>query len=132
MRLSRLPLIQEQFVKSSIREIMGVNNRSANAVTIKEYCDVLRAARINAVDPYQKRLEDNAPVPANLEDLVCEGRVALTFAQYGCQVTIRDSPDLEARIGGLSLGIEVKHFRWKPQHDPVVEALLKSNPPIFT
>ena len=132
MRLSRLPLIQEQSFKSSIREIMGVNNRSSNAVTIQKYCDVLRAARIKAVDPYQKRLEDNAPVPANLEDLVCEGRVALTFAQHGCQVTMRDSPDLEARIGGLSVGIEVKHFRWKPHHDPVEESLLKSNSLILT
>src|ERR1035441_1627921 len=113
MRLSRLPLIQQQFFESSIREIMGVNNRSANAVTIQEYCDVLRAAGINAVDPYQKRLEDNAPVPSNLEDLVCEGRVALTFAQHGCQVTMRDSPDLEARTGGLSLGIQGKHLRWR-------------------
>ena len=98
-------------LQPTIREIMGVDYRGASAVTIQEYCDVLRGARINSVDPYQKRLEDNAPVLANLEDLVCEGRVALTFAQHGCQVTMRESPRLEARIGGLFFGIEVKHFR---------------------
>ncbi len=43
-----------------------------------------------------------------------------------------DCPDLEARIFGLSLGIEVKHFRRKPQHDPVEETLLESNPANFT
>lgn len=111
---------------------MGVDYRSASAVTIQEYCDVLRGERINSVDPYQKRLEDNSPVLANLEDLVCEGRVALTFAQHGCQVTMRESPDLEARIGGLFFGIEVKHFRWEPRHDPVEEAILKSNPLVFS
>jgi len=39
---------------------------------------------------------------------------------------MRDSPDLEARLDGIYLGIEVKHFRYKAAHDPIEDAALRS------
>src|ERR1039458_5551469 len=86
-------------------------------MTIDQFCDVLRKFQISGVDQFQKKLRDNASISANLEDLVCEGRVALTFAQYGWQVTMRESPDVEVRRNGIVIGIEMKHFRRNPSHD---------------
>ena len=37
---------------------------------------------------------------------------------------MRDSPDLEGRLNGIYLGIEVKHFRYKPDHDPIEDAAI--------
>jgi len=85
------------------------------------YLAALARAGVMGIDQYRKKLEDNAPVPMNVEDLYCEARVALIFAAYRWSVTMRPEsntpePDLEARLndGGL-LYIEVKHFRGKKQ-----------------
>src|ERR1039458_9361756 len=101
-------------------------------MTIDQFCDVLRKFQISGVDQFQKKLRDNASISANLEDLVCEGRVALTFAQYGWQVTMRESPDVEVRRNGIVIGIEVKHFRRKPSHDPIEERMLREQPFVYT
>jgi hypothetical protein len=94
-------------------------------VTIDEFTTILRKMAIQGVDAYEKKLRDNEADSQRIEDLACEGYVALAFAKYGWAVTIREqSPDLEVRLNGLYLGVEVKHFRWKSSHDPVEDAAL--------
>jgi hypothetical protein len=91
-------------------------------MTIDQFCDLLRRNGVGGVDSYRKKLLDNEKDSLRLEDLTCEGEVALAFAKYGWAVTMRESPDVEARLSGAYLGIEVKHFRYKPSHDPVEDA----------
>lgn len=79
------------------------------------YLAALARAGVGGTDQYRKKLDDNAPVPMNLEDLYCEGRVALIFAAYGWNVTMRPEsnvpePDLEACLNDGLLYIEVKHL----------------------
>jgi len=96
-------------------------------MTIERLCNALRSAGIRGVDAYEKRLlsmEKDAP---RLGDFACEGRVALIFQKHGWAVTMRESPDLEGWLDGTYLGIEVKHWRWKADHDPVVETALSSS-----
>jgi hypothetical protein len=92
-------------------------------MTIEQHCYILRTAGVQSVDLYEKKLRDNENDPPRLEDLGCEGRVALIFQAHGWSVTMRESPDLEGWIGGIYMGIEVKHCRWKPDHDSRVQAL---------
>jgi hypothetical protein len=96
-------------------------------MTIEQHSDILRWAGVQSVDFYEKKLRDNQNDAPRLEDLACESRVALIFQAHGWSVTMRESPDLEGWIDGLYMGIEVKHCRWKPDHDPVVQATLKSS-----
>jgi hypothetical protein len=96
-------------------------------MTIEQHCEILRRAGVQSVDLYEKKLRDNQNDPPRLEDLSCEGRVALIFQTHGWSITMRESPDLEGWIGGIYMGIEVKHYRWKPDHDPRVQATLKSS-----
>jgi len=84
------------------------------------YLAALACAGVGGIDQYRKKLDDNAPVPMNVEDLYCEARVALIFAGYGWNVAMRPEsnapePDLEARLNGGLLYVEVKHFRSKEQ-----------------
>jgi len=95
-------------------------------MTIDEQCLLLRRADIRGVEYYEKKLRDNVGDPARLEDLACEGLVARTFATHGWTITMRESPDLEGKLNSLYLGIEVKHFRYKPAHDPFEDAALIS------
>ena len=96
-------------------------------MTIQQFCDVLRTSGIQGVDAYEGKLLSLEADQARLQDFACEGRVAYLFQSYGWALTLRDGPDLEARAGGFYLGIEVKHCRWKKDHDPVVEAALASS-----
>ena len=95
-------------------------------MTIPAFCDLLRASGIQGVDGYQKKLQDNEKDAQRLQDLGYEGEVALAFAQHGWSITMRESPDLEGRLNGIYLGIEVKHFRFKESHDPVEDAARES------
>src|SRR5579862_8126050 len=96
-------------------------------MTIVEFIATIRRMGIQGADAYEKKLQDNASDSQRLEDLDCEGYVALAFAKHGWDVIFREqSPDLEARLGGFYLGIEVKHFRWKSSHDPAEDAALAS------
>jgi hypothetical protein len=85
------------------------------------YLTALARAGVRGIDQYRKKLENNAPVPLNVEDLYCEARIALIFSAYRWSVTMRPEsgtpePDLEARLNdGDLLYIEVKHFRSKKQ-----------------
>jgi hypothetical protein len=95
-------------------------------MTIDQFCARLRAAGIQGVDSYQQRLRDNERDQERLQDFACEGYVALAFSKRGWAMTMRDSPDLEGRLNGIYLGIEVKHFRYKHAHDPIEDAALRS------
>jgi hypothetical protein len=94
--------------------------------TIDEFCATLRQAGVQGVDFYQQKFRDNAGDQERLQDLACEGRVALAFSMQRWAIAMRESPDLEGRLNGIYLGIEVKHFRWKPAHDPTEDAALRS------
>lgn len=94
--------------------------------TIDQLIATLRAARVHGLEQYEEKLRDNAGNSGHLEDLACEGFVALTFARYGWSVVMRESPDLEVRKHDFYLGVEVKHFRWKQKHDPIEDAVLRS------
>jgi hypothetical protein len=96
-------------------------------LTIQQFCNILRNSGIKGVDAYRDKLLSLEGDRARLQDFVCEGRVAYLFQSHGWMVTLRDSPDLEARAGDVYLGIEVKHCRWKKDHDPIVHAALASN-----
>jgi hypothetical protein len=95
-------------------------------MTIDQLCSRLRAEEIQGVDFYEHRLRDNERDQERLQDFVCEGYVALAFSKRGWAITMRDSPDLEGRLNGIYLGIEVKHFRYKHTHDPIEDAALRS------
>jgi hypothetical protein len=95
-------------------------------MTIDQFCLTLRAAGIHGVDSYRQRLRENEKDQERLQDFTCEGYVALAFAKRGWAITMRDSPDLEGLLNGICLGIEVKHFRYKPPHDPIEDAALRS------
>ncbi|MGO9228422.1 MAG: hypothetical protein ACLQKA_04300 [Bryobacteraceae bacterium] len=95
-------------------------------MTIDQFCSKLRGASIQGVDFYERRLCDNEGDLERIEDFACEGYVALAFAKHDWAITMRESPDLEGRLGGIYLGIEVKHFRYKPTHDPIEDAALRS------
>jgi hypothetical protein len=95
-------------------------------MTIDQFCARLRAAGIQGVDSYQQRLRDNERDRERFQDFACEGYVALAFSKRGWAMTMRDSPDLEGRLNGIYLGIEVKHFRYKHAHDPIEDAALRS------
>lgn len=100
-------------------------------MTIEQHCDILRTEGVQSVDLYEKKLRDNQNDPPRLEDLGCEGRVGLIFQAHGWSVTMRESPDLEGWINGIYMGIEVKHCRCKPDHNPVVRAALDSSDGAF-
>jgi hypothetical protein len=95
-------------------------------MTIPEFCDLLRTSGIHGVDGYQKKLQDNEKDARRLQDLGCEGEVALAFVRHGWTINMGESPDLEGRLNGIYLGIEVKHFRFKESHDPVEDAARES------
>jgi hypothetical protein len=100
-------------------------------MTIGQYCTILTQAGIRGVDLYEKKLQDSAGDAQRVDDLQCEGRVALIFQKHGWSITMRESPDLEGRLNGIFLGIEVKHFRYKPKHDPVEDAALSASGPLM-
>jgi len=97
-----------------------------DTMIVVEHCANLHRAEIQGVECYEKKLRDNLGDTARMADLFCEGRVARTFASNGWAITMRESPDLEGQLNGIYLGIEVKHFRYKPAHDPVEDAALIS------
>jgi hypothetical protein len=113
------------WVKGQMRDKMFLR-RTGYFMTISQLCDRLRIEGIEGVDSYQQKLRDNERDKERLQDLACEGYVAFGFSKVGWAVTMRDSPDLEARLDGIYLGIEVKHFRYKEAHDPIEDAALKS------
>ena len=96
-------------------------------MTIQQFGDILRNSGIKGIDAYREKLLSLESDQAGLQDFACEGRVAYVFQSHGWMVTLRDSPDLEARAEDSYLGIEVKHCRWKKDHDPVVDAALASH-----
>lgn len=106
------------------------------------YLSALAGAGVRGIEQYRKKLESNTPVPMNVEDLYCEARVALIFAAYRWNVTMRPEsdtpePDLEARLNGGLLYIEVKHFRSKeqdrlPEPDLLSGGTLPQLPPVPT
>jgi hypothetical protein len=95
-------------------------------IRIDDFCAEIRASGIQGVDFYEQRLRDNENDQERLQDLACEGYVALAFSERNWAITMRDSPDLEGRLSGIYLGIEVKHFRYKHDHDPIEDAALRS------
>lgn len=72
---------------------------------------------VRGVEAYRKKLDRNAAIPENLEDLLREGDAAIMFRKAGFQVLLRDSPDLELATDGQAIFAEVKHFRWKVSDD---------------
>jgi hypothetical protein len=94
-------------------------------IGIDQFCARIGAAGVQGVESYRQRLRDNQN-NQRLQDLAYEGWVALAFSNRGWTITIRDRPDLEGRLNGIYLGIEVKHFRYKHAHDPIEDAVLRS------
>lgn len=79
--------------------------------------DRLAAARVLGIEGFRAKLVPNAINAANYRDLVSEACAALTFAEAGFVVELRDSPDLRLDLHGQTLFAEVKHFRRKRQDD---------------
>jgi hypothetical protein len=96
-------------------------------MTIRHHCDILRKIGVQAVDLYEKKLSDNQGNASKVDDLSCEGRVAFILQSHGFKITMRESPDLDGFLDSSYFRIEVKHCRWKKDHDPVVDALLAAN-----
>jgi hypothetical protein len=77
----------------------------------------LEKANVEGVPEYIKRLRNNSPNDKIFQDLCFEGRAALMFSQAGCEVTIRESPDLVLKYNNAQFYSEVKHFRLKKQDE---------------
>lgn len=74
----------------------------------------LEEAHVKGIPEYIKKLRANANSP-NFDDFRLEGRAALMFSKAGCEVTLRDAPDLASRFNNEQFYAEVKHFRLKKQ-----------------
>ncbi len=57
----------------------------------------LEKAHVQGIPEYIKKLQANSNSP-NFEDFLLEGRAALMFKTAGCEVTMRESPDLALRF----------------------------------
>ncbi|MGQ0614998.1 MAG: hypothetical protein ACT4PV_14790 [Planctomycetaceae bacterium] len=99
--------------------------RSLKPHEIPRFVVALARLGIAGGDRYEARLRSNAGCSEVLQDLAIEGLVAATLAPTGFSVTMSDRPDLEASHGGAGFGIEVKHFRRRPEDD-VDDARLRS------
>jgi len=74
----------------------------------------LEKAHVKGIPEYIKKLQANSKSD-NFEDVRLEGRAALMFAGAGCEVTMRESPDIALRFNNEQFYAEVKHFRLKKQ-----------------
>jgi len=75
----------------------------------------LEEAHVKGVPEYIKKLRANANNKKNFEDVRLEGTAALMFSKAGCEVSMRESPDLAVRFNNEQFYAEVKHFRKKEQ-----------------
>lgn len=75
----------------------------------------LEKAHVHGIPEYRKKLQANSNNNENFEDVHLEGKAALMFSKAGCEVTMRDSPDLVLRFNNEQFYAEVKHFREKEQ-----------------
>jgi hypothetical protein len=75
----------------------------------------LKKAGVRGVPEYINRLKDNSSNDDVFQDLCFEGRAALMFRAAGCEVTLRESPDLFIKFNDEQFYAEVKHFREKEQ-----------------
>ena len=74
----------------------------------------LEEAGVHGVPEYIKILQANSN-SESFADFYLEGRAALMFKVAGCEVTLRESPDLFLRYNNEQFYAEVKHFRLKKQ-----------------
>ncbi len=75
----------------------------------------LEKAHVQGVPEYIKKLQANSNNKDNFEDVCLEGRAAIMFSKKGCEVTMRESPDLALKFNNEQFYAEVKHFRKKEQ-----------------
>lgn len=81
---------------------------------IGKLIDELRDAGATGLDEYGKLLRGGVE---KVVDVFCEGLAALMFQRNGWQVRLtgKESPDLEIRLDGEVVHVEVKRFRQKEQ-----------------
>jgi hypothetical protein len=75
----------------------------------------LGEAHVQGVPEYIKKLLANSNNRYTFKDIFLEGKAALMFAGTGCEVTMRESPDLFLKFNDERFYAEVKHFRLKNQ-----------------
>ncbi len=82
------------------------------------------AADIIDGESFLAKLRNNFDHNDIRDDLLVEAQAAVTLAYYGFEVTMRDTPDLQLRVGETLVYAEVKRFREK-EKDRIDDARLE-------
>lgn len=87
----------------------------ASEVDARRLIKRLRDLNVSGVALFESKVADNRQTPEVVADLLLEACAAITLRAAGCQVTMRERPDLVFEWNGEEVFAEVKHFRRKLQ-----------------